>query len=180
MGRESQNRRIAQARNDLKDHPAPAPCYGHGHLPLDQASKSPIQCPEHLQGWGMHSWAAPHHPHSEEFLISKLNLLVSSLKAIIPCDVFTLPDRRPWQRTLIGNSWEATDSLKSFYFYLIWVSFQHWHHLSLKATHFIFCSCRKLCLIVNRDTKTVFSLCTNRSVSPLKGLKETRKQSHTN
>lgn len=95
MGRESQNRRIAQARNDLKDHPAPAPCYGHGHLPLDQASKSPIQCPEHLQGWGMHSWAAPHHPHSEEFLISKLNLLVSSLKAIIPCDVFTLPDRRP-------------------------------------------------------------------------------------
>jgi len=55
MGRESQNHRIAQAGSDLKDHPAPAPCPGHGHLPLDQVSKSPIQCPEHLQGWGMHS-----------------------------------------------------------------------------------------------------------------------------
>uniref|UniRef100_A0A672VEE9 IF rod domain-containing protein n=1 Tax=Strigops habroptila TaxID=2489341 RepID=A0A672VEE9_STRHB len=44
---------------DLKAPPAPTPCHGQGHLPLEQVAPSPCVQPglEHCQGWGSHSFS---------------------------------------------------------------------------------------------------------------------------
>lgn len=39
------------AERDIKDHLAPTPCHGHGHLLLDQVAQSSIQFGlKHFQG----------------------------------------------------------------------------------------------------------------------------------
>jgi len=58
----------------FKDHPASTIFYGQRFHTINQAAQGPIQTgPEHLQGWGNHSFSGqplplPHHPLRKEFL----------------------------------------------------------------------------------------------------------------
>ena len=71
-----------------KGHPVATPCRGqHCHTP-HQAAQGPIQpVPEHLQGWGIHSFSGqPHHPLSKAFAfmttIAPHSLIILNLGAI--------------------------------------------------------------------------------------------------
>ena len=85
-------------------------CHGQGHIPLDQVAQSPIQPGlEHFQGGGSHSFSGqpvpvPHHPHGEEFLPyieSKSSLF--QFKAITPCSITTLPNKKSLSSFLVGR-----------------------------------------------------------------------------
>ena len=51
-------RRTVWVGRDLKAHPAPTPCRGQGCHPAAQAAQGPVHPgPEHVQGWGSHSFS---------------------------------------------------------------------------------------------------------------------------